>query len=142
MKGELASVQASCLVHLTEDRQRVARALQALLGAAVPPDAEELQGHHGNGIVKLTFHLTGADADAALKRVLAGLAPGAREQLVASVPELVDEHSALYFRLDKQSLFGGGATLGGREPVRVKVKPRLFLMKGGAPDFYRRLLGG
>ena len=66
---------------------------------------------------------------------------GARKEVMADLPSYLDEHSSLFLRFDKQSLVKGRVALGSADVVRVKVKPRGFMMKGAATGFYRKLFG-
>jgi RNA binding exosome subunit len=45
-------------------------------------------------------------------------------------------------RLDKQALVSGSFVLGYADPVRIRVKPRTYLAKGGAPAFFKELMKG
>jgi RNA binding exosome subunit len=67
-------------------------------------------------------------------------AEGVRE-LLAEVGLALDEHKSLYVRLSKQELLNGVPVLSPIDPIRVKVKPRSFMMKGDAGVFYARLMG-
>ena len=142
MKGAIQSVHVSYFVHLTEDPDRLTAAVLDILGTSAAPDSEELLGHHGNRILRVTFALDGEEASSALRALASRLDPEARAKLLDELQDLIDEHSALHFRLDKQSVFGGRVKLGGKETIKVKVKPRLFLIKGGAPSLYRGLFEG
>jgi RNA binding exosome subunit len=142
MKGPVQSLELSCLVHATEDEGRVRSSLKAALGTEEEGEAQELTGHFGNRIVQITYHLTGEEAAHALASVLSKLSKGARAEALANLESMVDQHSALYVRLDKQSVMRGSFELGNKEPVRVRVKPRLYSLKGGAIEFYRAALAG
>jgi RNA binding exosome subunit len=62
--------------------------------------------------------------------------------VLSEIASHVDEHSALFLRFDKQGLVAGSLRLGSADAVRVKVKPRGFIPKGGADAFYAGLLRG
>ncbi len=103
---------------------------------------EELEGHFGNRILNVRFHVTGEDASKAFKSVVLSLGKGTKEELARDISKYVDEHSALFVRLDKQALVAGALALGNSDPVRLKVKPRSFLLREGAGDFYRKIIEG
>jgi RNA binding exosome subunit len=63
-----------------------------------------------------------------------------RNQLKDELGEHLDEHSALYLRLDKQRLLSGRLELTDADPVRIRVKPRLYTAKGGARSLFAGLL--
>jgi len=129
-------------VHSTEDKERIDSAVEDTLGIKAPMTTEELAGHFGNRIVHVSCRLTGGAASSAFMGLAQRLSSSARKELVGSLGETLDEHSTLYIRLDRQSLVKGEIALGGREPIRVRVKPRLFQMKEGATGFFKRTLEG
>ncbi|QQG49435.1 MAG: hypothetical protein HY247_03795 [archaeon] len=142
MKGPIQSVEASYILHATEDEEKVRSALAKLLGVDVEPVLEELEGHYGNPVRMASVHLTGDEATAAFRSVVRGLSPAARADLVSSLSVRVDEHSSLFIRVDKQGLVSGIAALGDRDTVRLKVKPRGFVPKGAGAQHFAKLIGG
>jgi RNA binding exosome subunit len=130
------------MVHATEDPRTLAEAVLTLLGVAAQPEEDRMEGHFGNPITWVRYHLIGDDAAAALASIAARLKAPTKESLQRGLGERVDEHSALYLRFDKQRLVAGVLEEGTGDPVRVKVKPRGFLPRGGAEQFYARMLFG
>jgi RNA binding exosome subunit len=126
----------SYLAHATEDKDRLAAAVERMLKVSAP-EVAELEGHHGNKILHIRYHATGEAAAAIFDRIVAGLEPETRKEIATSLQAMTDEHGALYVRLDKQTLFKGKLKIGGRDSLRVRIKPRLFLLKEGAKEFYR-----
>ncbi len=142
MKGAIQSFSVSCFVHATEDESLVVEALSRLIPDGTVSERERLEGHYGNKIVHLEYHVTGAQAENALRGMLAKMRRASKEDLLREMSAHVDEHSSLYLRLDKQRLVAGEVATGGADPVRVKVKPRMFMLKTGAPMFYSELIRG
>lgn len=142
MKGPILSVEATYLVHATEDPTKVSEAVGRLLSTPAAAEVESLEGHFGNVILKARIHLTGEEATKALASVFAKMPGPLKAKVRADLPLMVDEHSALFLRFDKQSLISGPLSLGGSDPVRLKVKPRLFQLKGPAVQLYGELLVG
>ena len=140
MKGPVQSVEVSYFVHATEDPQTLAKAVSTLLSVDTTPEEEQMEGHFGNAIIRVRYHLTGEEAAAALGNIVARLPTQMKGKLERSIEELMDEHHALYLRLDKQRLVAGTLEEGTGDPVRIKVKPRGFLLRGGAKEFYSRIL--
>ncbi len=101
---------------------------------------EMLEGHFGNKIVRVTWHLTGEDAWQTFRRLANLLGDEGRTTLLRDLSAQTDEHGALYIRLNKQSLVRGSLLLSSSDPVRVRIKPRGFMMRGRPEDFYSRLL--
>jgi RNA binding exosome subunit len=135
-------VEVTYFVHATEDAERLERALAGFLGRGGAPSLDRLEGHFGNEILRAKLHLTGDEAEGAFGSMVSRIPEGVLKEVMADLPAHLDEHSALFLRFDKQSLVRGSVALGSTDPVRVKVKPRGFVMKGGAAGFYRRLMGG
>jgi RNA binding exosome subunit len=142
LKGPIQSVEVTYLIHATEDKDRVDSAVKELVSTQAEPVAEEMEGHFGNKIVRVRFHLTGDDAASAFEGIVRHLPPGLKSELEREMGAHLDEHSALFLRLDKQRLVSGVLEAGSPDPIRVKVKPRRFLIKGDAREFYLKLLTG
>ena len=140
MKGPVQSFEVTYLVHATEDAGKIAGAVAGAFGITAPYESEELQGHFGNTISRVRVHLTGVDAEQALDELAWKLRTAARSQLLEELGKRVDEHGALFIRFDKQSMVLGRLVFGEEDSVRVKVKPRAFLMKGSPQQLYSELL--
>lgn len=143
MKAPIQSVEISFFAHATEDQQKILKAVERAIGRQAEPELERLEGHFGNEITKVRIHLVGEGASTAFGSLVSKMGAGLAREVAANVGEYTDEHSALFLRFEKQALVGGALQLGSSDPVRVKVKPRAYLLRGGAPAFYRGvLLGG
>jgi RNA binding exosome subunit len=142
LKGPIMALEVTYLVHATEDEGKVDAAVSMMLGRAAPPEREMLEGHFGNRIVKSMVHLTGEEAGAAFRNVLGILTVEARKEVTSNIRSFIDEHSALFLRLDKQRLVAGAGALGAGDAVRIKVKPRKFLMAKEAGEFYLGIMEG
>jgi len=142
LKGPIQSVEVTYLVHATEDQKKVGEALDRVLAIKTQPVVEQLEGHFGNEILSVKLHLTGEEAARAFQGVVASLPKNLKADLIANIGSFLDEHSALFLRLDKQRLISGTLALRSGDSVRLKVKPRLFLLKGGAAEFFASLIGG
>ncbi len=143
MSSSVQSLEVSYFLQMTEDEEKVKRAVCALLGRDFPEERVEAEGHHGNTIVWVRHHLTGDEAEEALRRIVAKIGEDERKAILADLGSLLDEHNALYIRLSKQVLvMSGNATLASSDPIRVKVKPRAHLAKEDPAAFYARILEG
>jgi RNA binding exosome subunit len=140
VKGVIQSVEVTYFVHATEDQGKIGEAVARLLGQEPDGETEVLEGHFGNQILRARVHLTGEDAGSAFNRLVDSFPAGVLQQVLTELESHLDEHSAFFVRLDKQSLVSGTVSLGTSDPIRVKVKPRAFLIRGGAVSFYSRLL--
>ncbi len=136
------SLEVSYFIQATEDEEKVGRAVAGLLGGGLPAERQEAEGHHGNTIVWIRHHLTGDQAEAAFLEIVARLGEDEKARILGDLSSALDEHNALYMRLSKQVLvMKGEAVLTSSDPIRVKVKPRSYLVRGDPPAFYARLLG-
>ena len=142
MRSPVQSVEVSYLVHSTEDVAIIASAVEKAIGARPEARVTELEGYYGNRILHVSYFLTGEEAASAFSSLTAMLSREEKTRILGELGSLMDEHSALYLRLNKGELVSGKGSLGTGETVRVKVKPRLFQMSGGAEEFYRRALEG
>lgn len=142
MDRPIASIEVAYLIHATEDEGKVESCLVKLLGVPFIPEKDELQGHFGNPIVRARIHLTGDEANSVFGNIISALPSGVRREVAVSLEAHLDEHMALYLRLDKQRLVGGSVALGDDDAVRIKIKPRLHSMRGGAREYFLGRLGG
>ena len=140
MKPPIQSVEVSYHVHATEDLARIQRGVEEVIGQAAEPETESLEGHFGNKIVSSRILLTGDPAWLAFRSVLLKMPAGVLREIAEDAESYIDEHSAMFLRFDKQALVGGSLALGTADAVRLKIKPRAYLTKGGAPSFYRGLM--
>jgi RNA binding exosome subunit len=142
VQREIRSVEVSVLIHATEDEEKVRAAIESHLKVASEPRVENLEGFFGSRIMRMVWHVTGEDAWRCFTALMVLLGRQGRAEIVRELESHLDEHSALYVRLSKQALMGGAALLVSEDPVRVKVKPRGYMMKGGRSSFYSRLIEG
>jgi RNA binding exosome subunit len=142
VKSRIQSLEVSYFVHATEDEQKISYSVSKMLSLGPQSKEEGLEGHYGNRILHVSYHVTGEVAAAAFGVLLGGLTAGSKRELAKSINDIVDEHHTLYLRLNKQSLVEGKFEIGGSETIRLRVKPRLFLLKEGAEEFYRNMFEG
>ena len=140
MKSAIQSLDLSYFIHATEDPEKVNFAVAKLLGTDATFESQDMAGHFGNAIREVGVHLHGVEAEDSLGRLVSSLPGSLREELVRDIDKLVDEHSSLFIRIDKQKLVEGELVRGSNDVVRIKVKPRGFVMKGKAREFFVGLL--
>lgn len=137
---EVQSVEVSCFIQSTEDEERVKAQIQRCLGLVQGREEEALEGHFGNRILHVSWHLIGEEAWDCFQAILTLLGESGREELLESLTAHLDEHRALYVRLSKQALMSGGGVISDTDPVRIRVKPRSFTIRGPPESFYERLM--
>jgi RNA binding exosome subunit len=140
LQGPIQSGEVSFLVHSTEDQARIEAVVVAQLGLQGEATREEMLGHFGNRIIRTRLHLTGEEAERALSVILSRMSPAVKRRLRDEMERHLDQHSALYVRLDKQGLFEGRLELADSDPVRIRVKLTTHLVREGAASFFGRLL--
>ena len=139
MSSEIRSLEVSYFVQATEDEEKVTRGVRTFVGSGTESERQELEGHFGNKIVWVRFHLTGDEAHEAFIKLISRMAEDSRRELLNGIGSSLDEHMALFIRLNKQLLTSGVAAAASSDPVRIKVKPRRP-PKDDAPGFYGRLM--
>jgi RNA binding exosome subunit len=142
LKGAIQSLDVSYLIHSTEDADVVSSAVTKLFGIEGSPEVEEMMGHFGNIISRVSYHLHGSDAVRSFEDFASKLPDPMRKELAQGIGQYLDEHSSLFVRLDKQKLVRGEVALGTHDSVRLKVKPRTFMIGGQADGFFVDLLEG
>ena len=143
MSSAVQSLEVSYFIQMTEDEAKVRTAVAALVGGELPEERQEAEGHHGNKIVWVRLHSTGDEAEAALRQIVSRIDPDERRAILGDLGAVTDEHNALYIRLSKQVLvMRGSAVLASSDPIRVKVKPRSYLVKRDPEGFYAGLFEG
>ena len=140
MKSPIQAVEVSYFVQATEDPERLDRRVRVLLAFEGQGEVESLEGHFGNRILHVRHHLTGDDASGVVEALATNLPTAVKGEIDDSMTERIDEHSALFLRLDKQMLMTGRMELGTADPIRIKLKPRLFMVRNEVQDFYRKVL--
>lgn len=139
-KREIQAVEISCFVQSTEDPSKLRGAVERNLGTVQEPEDERLEGHYGNAIVNLKWHLTGDSAYESFRALLRFLGKEGRRELLSDIDSRLDSHGALYIRLNKQMLVMGMASQSSGDSVRIRIKPRSFMMNGPPRGFYERLM--
>jgi RNA binding exosome subunit len=140
MSSAVHSLEVSYFLQMTEDEGKVKRAVSALLGGDLPEERQEAEGHYGNEIIWIRHHLVDVEAEAALRLIISHIDAEERRAILRELHSALDEHNALYIRLSKQVLvMRGSAVLASSDPIRVKVKPRPYVVKRDPEGFYARL---
>jgi len=137
VSSPVQSVEVSYFLQMTEDEERVKRAVAVLLGRDPPVEREVLDGHFGNAIVWVRNHLTGEVAELALSEIVSHIDRTEVDAIIGDLESMIDEHNALFLRLNKQVLvMRQSAVRSSADPIRVKLKPRSSMMKGDPVAFY------
>ena len=141
MQFELRSLTISFLIHSTEDElgliHSVSRAFQ------IDEDAIEvssLEGHYGNELKFAKAHVTGKRASEIAMSAISGVPSSERKTTASILETFMDEHDALYLRVDRQKL-PFISLQGEEEPIRLKLKPKnRFKNRSEMLDWYSQVL--
>jgi RNA binding exosome subunit len=139
LNSEPRSFEVSYFVQQTEDETKVTHAVREIVGEGAAEERQEAEGHFGNKIVLVRFHMTGDEAVKSFGRLKAKVEDASKREILAGIESAVDEHGALFLRLNKQMLIQGAAVSTNSDPVRVKVKPRRP-PREDLTGFYARLM--
>lgn len=127
-----SAVEISIIIHATEDKDKILRSLNALLG--IPANSFFVgvaSGHWQNQILFLTSHLDERHANELYSKINNVLSAE------SGLTNLLDKKGNLYIRLDKQALCKGRLALLERDSVRVKFNAT-FKHKSEVSTEYRR----
>ena len=124
MQVQFSSVTISFFIHSTEDTERlIDEVSQGLALETSDMSRDELEAHNGNQLIFAKAHLTGNRANVVVETISKRLSASARRQLLDVLENSMDEHDALFLRLDRQ-LIAKELDFGEEEPIRVKIKPK------------------
>ncbi len=127
-----SSAEISIIIHATEDKDKILRSLNALLG--IPANSFIVgvaSGHWQNQILFLTCHLDERHANELYLKINNLLSEG------SGLTNLFDNRGNLYIRLDKQTLCKGRLALLERDSVRIKFNA-MVKHKSEISTLYRR----
>jgi len=113
-------IEARTYCHATEEEERVATALAFALPGGVA-SREQLEGHYGNPLVRLTRRV---EKRPAIRTVWSHwVAAGVPAAIAQDVEARIDQEGVLHFRLDKQAAFRERLELAqDSDPIDVRLK--------------------
>jgi len=113
-------IEARTYCHATEEEERVATALAFAVPEGVT-SREELEGHFGNPLVRLTRRVEKRPAIRAVWSHWA--AAGVPSAIARDMEARLDEDGVLHFRLDKQAAFRERLELAqDSDPIDIRLK--------------------
>lgn len=122
---DFSSVTLSFFVHATEDEERLkATVLGSFKISDQDTTRKDLAGHYGNRLAYVKAHIIGERASEISRMILSRLDQSCKPSLISELEKYLDEHDALYLRLDRQEM-PGRFILGEDEPIRIKLKPKV-----------------
>ncbi len=82
-----------------------------------------LEGHYGNKLLLVKAHIIGDSATEISRAILLRLGGESKSMLLSQLERYLDEHDALYIRLNRQRI-PEQLSLTDDESIRIKLKPR------------------
>lgn len=130
-KGRIISVQLSTVAHATEDVGKVEMAMLNTLPVDLRDSTsisrQNLKGHHGNPMVMLTIRMSrGKAVKSVIQNLFTMMIMNEKHEVNLDFENLLDENGNFYVRLDKQEALKGKIKLATRDPIRIKMKARMF----------------
>lgn len=130
-KGRIMSVQLSTVAHATEDVGKVEMAMLNTLPVDLRDSTsisrQNLKGHHGNPMVMLTIRMSrGKAVKSVIQNLFTMMIMNEKHEVNLDFENLLDENGNFYVRLDKQEALKGKIKLATRDPIRIKMKARMF----------------
>ena len=124
MQPSFASITISYLIHSTEDEALLnSMVLSAFDLSSSEISVSNVEGHFGNKLILVKAHLVGERAQDVASKISAIFSDSARAQISENIEKSMDEHDALFLRLDRQSL-DRAFNLNDEEPIKIKLKPK------------------
>lgn len=139
----IRKVEISALIHATEDRKKVEKAISAILSANLSSiiNTRNLCGHYGNPIKLMTILVKSREnLDDFLEGLMIKLRSIDKETLLKELPLHVAEKDTFYLRLNKQAAARGVISLGEEDPIRIKIKFRRISKKNNLIHGLERML--
>lgn len=118
------SVKISTLLHATEDRGKVLKAMRELYSGKVWKEflGAKAKGHYGNEIVTLRTTITSRlEADMVFTELWRRLGEPERESILLRLGDYIDQSGTLFLRIDKEECFQGRVRIGIMDTIRVEV---------------------
>lgn len=130
-ESPVSLVELSFFAHATEDQSKVMRAAQKLIPKTCLDNVsfrrDNLRGHYGNQIIRFSSRVHDKEtAKLIVEKIASELRSKDKEYLLSQIANHTDDKGNLYLRLDKQSAYLGEIKVGCSDPIRVRIKLRLF----------------
>jgi len=122
-------LEATAIVHSTEDIEKVRKALMEVfppsVRSSIKIEQDEATGHFGNPIIRLSARVDCVDAESTLRYILGRLDDADVGYLKGSLEDRVDKNGVLYLRLSKQDAYLGRLSIyEADDVVRISVHIR------------------
>jgi len=138
---EIWTIQIEFFIHATEDENKVTKAVSDLF--QIPNESfekSELEGHHGNKIIMFKAIIKGKESERLINKLVSMIDNSTKKNLQFNIQSNIDEHGALYFRWNKQSILLNRVEQSQVDAVRIKIKPLFKKNIQEAIELYKVIL--
>ncbi|MCX8000750.1 MAG: hypothetical protein N3A69_17685 [Leptospiraceae bacterium] len=122
MKGKIEWIKVSAVVHSTESREKVSRALAVFFPFDFEIQISKAEGHYGNPIEYLEVEINKNSEIKAFWENLLKLLGDKKNILLNTLEERLDAQNILHIRLDKQKAYLGEIDFSNTDPIAIKIK--------------------
>ena len=143
--AKVISVEYRALAHATESPDKIEAAILNILPIEMRSlDSVSkcyLKGHYGNPIVILTLKIAREKAaKAATEYLFKLMSQSDRRELDLEFEKSLDDEKNFYIRLGKQEAFKGKIVLSYEDPIRVRIKIKIWQhAQQGEREFFKNL---
>ncbi|MFQ6011772.1 MAG: RNA-binding domain-containing protein [Nitrososphaerales archaeon] len=122
--GIQLAVEVSFILNAMEDETRLVRQIGEFVGNN-EMSRVEVKGYYGNPMQIFSVLLNQDVGEAVLGKILKLFSDNDMEVILASLNSSIDKNGNLHMRLDKQSILERKIRLSKRDPLKLKVMPRV-----------------
>ncbi|MCX8000899.1 MAG: hypothetical protein N3A69_18485, partial [Leptospiraceae bacterium] len=122
MKGKIEWIKVSAVVHSTESKEKVSKAIENLFNFYFEIQVSKAEGHYGNPIEYLEVELKKSSEIKNFWENLLFLLKEKKEILLNTLEDRIDKQNVLHIRLDKQKIYLGEIEFSNEDPVAIKAK--------------------
>jgi len=134
------SLEVSFILNATEDEEKTVRWISEFVGTT-KMSRVDVKGYYGNLMHIITMSVTKNRAEVILGKILNMISEKDLENIMNSLSNSIDKNGSLHLRIDKQSILEGSIRLSQKDPLKVKIMPRLAKpISLNWPKWYRRRL--
>ncbi len=117
-------LEVSFIINATEDEERSVRCISEFVGPN-KLSRVNVTGYYGNLMQIITMVITKNRAEVIIGKILSMISEDDVENIMTSLGKSIDKNGNLHLRIDKQSILEGPLRLSERDPLKMKIIPRL-----------------
>ena len=134
------SLEVSFILNATEDEKKSIREIGRFVGTNRLLQVD-VKGYYGNLMHIITMSITENQAEATLGKILNLISEQDMDIIMTSLGSSIDKNGNLHLRIDKQSILEGSISLSQRDPLKIRIIPRLAKpISPNWPKWYRQRL--